>query len=841
MMFKQKHRQGRRRPYFSYLPSWVVGTPGLLLFIWQPRMVLAADYFDPAALELSSQQQSEVDLSYFSREGGQQPGTYKVNIFLNQRLIDEKNIDFVADQTGLVPVLTQRQLADMGVNIRAFSSFKKLRDGETITRLGDFIPDATTRFDFSQQRLDISIPQAAMKTRLHGYVDPSLWDDGLPAAFVNYSLSGSSIRTQSTELHSDYLNLRNGMNIGAWRLRNISTWRYDKSGHWDSQSTWLQRDIRQLNSKLKMGDSYTDGDIFDSIHYRGIQLSSDDNMLPESQRGFAPVIRGVAHTNARVTIFQHGYVIYETYVAPGAFEIKDLFPTAQSGDLDVSIQESNGTVRKFTQPYSAVPFMLRRGGVRYSINVGRYHYAGNDDVRTPLFVQSTLSYGMPLDFTLYGGVQLASDYRAVALGLGRGFGEFGSLGIDATWASAITPGNSRTAGSSVRVQYQKDFADAGTSFSLASYRYSSQSFYTFDEANQRDSLQDTRRRSRSELAVSQSMGSFGSLSVSAYLQDYWRVPGQERTVHMGYYGNYKSISWGVGYYYIDSSRYGRADRNVTFNINIPFSLWQPDSTLAVNYSLNIAPGKKTSQQATLYGALSDDNTLNYNVLLGHDSEGSNTNFGMGLDYHGSKGDVSTGYSQDKYSKRLTYGLAGGIVAHPYGITLSQPLGDAFALVRVPGAANVEVRNASHVVTDSRGYAIVPSLTAYRKNAIELDTETLGSDIDVELGEQSVVPDSGAVTLADFATHLGHRVLFTLRYHGRDVPFGATASLTGEGNHTDAIVADKGLLYLSGVPEQGGIRVQWRDKNGRVACKANFDIRSILDQNTAVKTTEAECL
>lgn len=38
-------------------------------------------------------------------------------------------------------------------------------------------------------------------------------------------------------------------------------------------------------------------------------------MLPDSQRGFAPTIRGVAHSNARVSVRQHGYTIYETYVA----------------------------------------------------------------------------------------------------------------------------------------------------------------------------------------------------------------------------------------------------------------------------------------------------------------------------------------------------------------------------------------------------------------------------------------------------------------------------------------------------------------------------------------------
>jgi hypothetical protein len=66
---------------------------------------------------------------------------------------------------------------------------------------------------------------------------------------------------------------------------------------------------------------------------------SDDEMLPDSQRGFAPTIRGMAHSNAKVTISQHGYVIYETFVSPGAFAINDLYPTAQSGDLEAGKRE----------------------------------------------------------------------------------------------------------------------------------------------------------------------------------------------------------------------------------------------------------------------------------------------------------------------------------------------------------------------------------------------------------------------------------------------------------------------------------------------------------------------
>ncbi len=157
------------------------------------------------------------------------------------------------------------------------------------------------------------------------------------------------------------------MNLGAWRLRNVSSMQYDQQRrHWDTQSTWLQRDVRSLKSLLRIGDTYTTGDVFDSIPFRGVQLMSDDEMLPDSQRGFAPTIRGVAHSNAKVTVSQHGYVIYETFVSPGAFAISDLYPTSQSGDLEVKVTESNGSVRTFTQPYSRSSFLCCAKGAANS-------------------------------------------------------------------------------------------------------------------------------------------------------------------------------------------------------------------------------------------------------------------------------------------------------------------------------------------------------------------------------------------------------------------------------------------------------------------------------------------
>lgn len=69
--------------------------------------------------------------------------------------------------------------------------------------------------------------------------------------------------------------------------------------------------------ELTAGDSYTPSALFDSLPFRGLQLASDDNMLPDSMKGFAPTIHGIARSNAQVTIRQNGYIINQRYVPPG--------------------------------------------------------------------------------------------------------------------------------------------------------------------------------------------------------------------------------------------------------------------------------------------------------------------------------------------------------------------------------------------------------------------------------------------------------------------------------------------------------------------------------------------
>jgi outer membrane usher protein len=804
-------------------------------------MVWADDFFDPAALEMTSSQQQASDLGYFSQQGGQSPGSYRVSVIINQKQVDIREVKFISKNNKLLPLLSVKYLQHLGINTSALSSFSELHEGDTISDIGKYVPDATSNFDFSTQHLYLSVPQAALLQKSRGYVSAEQWDEGIPAAFVDYTLSGSTTSIDNRHDSDNYLNLRSGVNFGAWRFRNYSSMEFDTRSHWQTQNTFLQRDIKSLKGELTLGDSYTSGEVFDSFQFTGLKLESDENMLPDSQRGFAPTIRGVAHTNARITVRQHDYIIYETYVAPGAFVINDLFPTAQSGDLEVTIHESDGSERTFTQPYSAVSFMLREGRFKYSTSIGKYK-ATDGEESEPNFVQASAFYGLPWSLTIYGGAQFSNNYQAVAIGAGRNFGEFGSLGVDTTAAKTNLGNDANYIGQAIRAQYQKDFSTTGTSFNMSDYHYSNRRFYTFSDANRYlySSSHINNRRSRAEMSLTQNFGRWGNINASFYNQQYWDTNSIDQTVHFGYYNSYRGISLSLGYYvtraYEDETD---NERSVNLSVSVPLDKWLPGGS--VSYSLNSSHDGHTTQQVSMYGTALNNNQLSYNIQQGFDNQNHGANSNVSLDYRSGYGNAMIGYSHDRYNDRMTYGASGGIVASQYGVTLSQNLGDTFGLVRAEGTSDVLVEGSSNVHTDRRGYAVVPTLSPYHKNTLSLDTETLGDDVDLERNSQVVIPTSGAVVLANYEVHVGSRVLLTLINKGLPLPFGTNVYVIDEKKTKSSIgiVGEGGQVYLSGVPTTGMIHAQWLQKNQSIKCTASLTLPISVSANP-VQILTSEC-
>ncbi len=822
----------------------VVG--GLLL---GSGMACADTYFNPSFL--SSDANNVADLSRF--EKGEQPaGVYRVEVYLNDEYIGTQDMRFDAaksgsankDDTGLIPCLSREWLSQRNVNVEAVPVLSALSKGQCANLPAAF-DKASTRFEFDSQRLYVSVPQAALKNNVRGYIPPEQWDNGITAGMLNYAFSGSNSLTSATgtRYNSYFLNLNSGLNLGAWRLRNNSTWNYSDSGRyrnsdWKNVSTYLQRSIVPLKGELTLGDSFTNSDVFDSLSFRGVQLATDDNMLPDSQRGFAPTVRGVANSNAQVTIKQNGYVIYQSYVPPGAFEITDLYPTSTSGDLQVTVKENNGTSNQFTVPYSAVPILQREGRVKYALTAGKYRSASNLQDE-PDFWQGTVLWGLPAGVTLYGGSQLSDNYQSYAFGAGKNLGTWGAVSADVTHARSVLPDDSHKEGQSLRFLYAKSLNDYGTNFQLLGYRYSTQGFYTLNETSYKQMqgytlktqdgpvptepvIEDYHnlyysKKGRIQVNISQQIGTEGSLYLTGSRQTYWRTGDTDQLWQVGYNGSWEDISYGLDWSWNRNPGVQGTDKRLAFNVSVPLSRWltgggkarditNSSNSAYATYSATHDKSGRVSQQAGINGTLLADNNLNYSVQQGYTTKGEGASGTASLNYQGRYGNSNVGYSYGRHWQQVNYGLSGGIVAHADGLTLSQPLGDTNVLVKAPGAEGVRVQNATGVSTDWRGYAVVPYATTYRTNRISLDTTTLKDNADLEDAVLNVVPTKGALVRANFETRIGARARITLtQRNGKPVPFGAM--VTDEADKT-GIVGDGGQVFMSGLAPQGKLQVMW---------------------------------
>lgn len=812
--------------------------------------VWAADYFDPELLALGTGT-SDVDLSAFTTPGGVVEGNYLVTIFVNQRMAMSRTIEFRKDTHDKVTAeLTPALLNELGVNTERLPAFKDLPKDKPVKDLADLIPQASSKFDIARLRLEISIPQVAMQPDKSSRMEPERWDDGIPALLFNYNLSGGRteqrINNDTRNMNNLFANVQTGANMGAWRLRSTITHSYSEQdgGRHGQRSrsdatrfsnTYLMRDIRAWRSHLTLGESSTGSEVLDGIPFRGVQLQSSEQMLPARLRGFAPQITGVANSNARVTIRQNGYVVYETYVAPGPFEIKDLYQAGMSGDLDVSVTEADGSVHSFIVPYSTLPVMLRPGAFKYEVTAGRYDGGLTYGSRESNFALGTLIYGLPKDITLYGGGLVSEHYNALTLGTGVSLGEWGAMSADATLSNARFQDQSRNTGGSWRLRYSKSLLTTGTSIDLTALRYSTKNFYTFNEYNtmgytRRDDdlfYTSDRRRSSFQTQVSQQMGQLGTVSLRANRDDYWGSTKTLNGISAGYSGGYKGVSYGL-YYNINRIKgngHWPENRQITVNLNIPFTVFSNLPAMRNTYlSTQISHDNKgrTLNQSGISGS---NENLSYSMMQswGNQNQISSSNINIG--WQGNKGNISAGYGYSHDARTMNVNVSGGAIAHAEGLTLSRTLGSSMALVSAPQAGAVKLTSGNGI-TDQQGFAVAPYLSDYTSNNIGLDPSTLPDNIDLPKTNIDVFPTKGAVVKANFATRVGYQVLMNLtRAQGSEgVPFGATVSLVNSKEHDDAtsIVGDNGQVYIAGLPQKGELLVAWGKGNDK-QCRVQFNL------------------
>ena len=784
-------------------------------------------FFNPDALAIQgiSGELTDVDLSFFEEKSYFPPGVYQVDIYLNDHYVLTDMVTFTErrDKKKLLPIISPEMANRLHIQQEHYPLIM-----EQLELDGDVKADFLSR----SNQLRLSLPEAYLLRIPRGWTDPTLWDQGINALRVNYLFTGfHSNNTGGANDESYFLSLNNGLNLGAWRVRNNATYRDSRQEkrEWNSLQTYVQRDIQGWKSQLTLGEYESPSELFDGFSFTGVMLESDEAMRPDSMRGYAPVIRGTALSNARVIIKQGGFILYEKEVSPGPFIIDDLYQNSSGERLEVIIRESNGEERIFYHDFSAVPIMERDGSFRYSLLAGKYRYG---DIKTdePEFTLGTLVYGLPYDSTLYAGLLGAKDYYAGILGAGKSFGQLGALSFDATYTNNKMQGdafyqhNYQQSSQSYRLQYAKKFTTTDTYFTFAAQHYE-QGYLSFKDAvTYAQSLPRDHKqiKTRYNLQLSQYLGDFGSLYFSANQQKRWDNEGKDYYLNAGYsYTGWKNINYTFNYSHNKNEQL-ESDSQFSFAVRIPFdALLKHQSN--VNYQYLQSKNGRTLHTASFSGTALENRNLSYSLQHSIDSgkQSSGDTSAASLSYLGAKGRVSTSYSHDDYSDRFNYSLSGGIVAHRHGVTLSQPMGETIAIIDTEDVADVPLKNHTAITTDYFGNAVLPHVVTYRENQINLDVDKLEFDVDTINSARTIIPTRGAVVRASFGVKQGYRSLVTLQYHQRPLPFGTIVSVTTEdGKYISGIVGEGGDVYLSGLEKNNRLDVTLPQQQH---CSANYRI------------------
>lgn len=761
---------------------------------------------------LNIDKNDDISLGQFAHAQYTVPGRYLLDITVNQRYFGSRSIEFKsgANPDESYACLPEDLVLTFGLKPSLLKSLPRLADGQCVDLRG--IENASIKYMKNLGRLSISLPQATFEYDDPDYIPPAAWSDGLNGALLDYRVIANSRQTQGSSGDSRSLQSYGtaGINLDAWRVRADYQARLESASQGDNphgeaaqlNRLYAYRALPTIRSKLSLGEDYLNSDVFDTFALRGATLSSDDRMLPPNLRGYAPLISGLARTNATVTVSQQGRVLYSTTVTPGAFSIQDLNSSVQ-GTLDVTVREEDGTEQTFTVATAAVPFLSREGELRYKVSAGQPRLTGQGGSE-PGFVATEAAYGLAKDWTVYGGWLAASGYQSSAVGIGKDLGVLGAVSGDVTTSRATLRWNGETVvGNSYRINYSKRFDAIGTDLRFLGYRFSDKTFTNFLQfVGDADAYSLNSGKQRYSVTVAKHFP-WLSTSFSYDHSTYWDAPAADRfglTVARSFsLGNVKNINVNVSAYQTRNSR--QNDAQIYLGVTVPLggnsmmsSNLQRSGSAGSSASIGYSHDDGEGVNYQVYGGVGDNRYVN--AYVGQRASSYRANASVSTDgstYHSLTGELDSSLVATRY----------GVSAHGNGTN-----GDTRLLVSTDGVADVAFTGQTR--TNRNGYAVMDGLPSFQAYEARVNVEKLPLNTEVSNPIQRLALTEGAIGYVNFATGQGRNAFVVLtRLGGKPVPFGASVQDKNT-NKEVGIVGEAGVTYLLGIKAGAELVARWDD-------------------------------
>ncbi|WP_241622357.1 fimbria/pilus outer membrane usher protein [Rosenbergiella australiborealis] len=754
----------------------------------------------------------KVDLSLFEQGNPAAVGDYPVSILVNNQQRGRFVVSFIQQPEQpkgyAQPCFTLEMLQKIGIVIDKTSSDTT----QACRPLEQWIPTSRAYYESSDFTLQLSVPQKYFQPNGLGDIPPERWEQGSNVAFVDYNVdeyyqrtfSSSSMNTPSRSHTTLSFSSLLGINLEGWRLRyrQISRKLQERRWQYHGQSAYAEHDITVLKSQLRLGETWSSGELFDSVTFRGVQLRSDHRMLPAKLRTYTPYFTGIAETNAKVSIWQQGKLIQETSVPAGPFEIDSPTVGGYGGDYTLIIDEADGRQKVMIVPNSAPPLILNQSVLKYELDAGKINTT--QAANQAYFLQANLFYGLTENTTLYTGLQVGDGYQGGAVG--NAFNtRLGGMAVTANYSQVKSkPHNSKRNGSRMTLAYNKSLRATQTSINFSFDRLTSGHYQSLNTVvNGQESYRNwgyPTVKQRMSLSVGQPIGESFSVNLSA---SHYRFKNKSSTKQYSLSVNNQFRYFGLGGFLSRSqTQSGVNENSLMISLSIPLGASTEKNRLFDSFysTYSHSNNRTTTVQNSLNGHYGDENTLVYG--LGINSEKNNQeklNHGVqgNISYNRSQGQYSSSFSRNRRHQQFSLSANGSLVAHSAGLIAGRQIGNnPFAIIYAEGAQGAKIINGQGAALNREGYGLLPSLTPYLENRIAVNPEGLPLSVSIEENETMVVPRMGAAIKVKMKTQTGTPILLKIRDRQQRL-FAMMSQLYTDSNPSVALVSQAGRAFVQG--------------------------------------------
>lgn len=777
--------------------------------------------------------QENIDLTHFN-ESELSAGLYSIDIYVNSNWKGRYEVQLSKKgEQSLAACYSNSLLMNLAINTTALNEALS-RSNQPCHFLKEWNNDSNIKeiFDPASLRLDLTLPQIYVVQSQVGYVPPEFWDKGIPALNTAYhanyysnNLSNSSIERYSMM----YLGINSGFSYNGWQLKHIgnATWQEGENLKWDSNQTYLQAPLVSLKSTMTLGQFYTEGNLFDSVSLRGVKFATDDSMYLDGVTNYTPEIRGIAQSNALVTVRQNNVVIYQTSVPPGPFNLQDVTPSGYGNDLEVTIKEADGSERSFFVPYSSLSQLLRPKFTRYQVAAGKLDQ--NSYHHRPNIIQGTLQHGYNNYFTFYTGVNAYDDYQAYMLGTAINT-QIGALAYDITSARTKISNDSKN-GFKHQLTLNKLFSDTKTNFIISGNIRSSESYYNLSESlyvidndkRQGNNLLRHEKKSVNYTINQELPENYGGFYFTGRIVNYWDSRPTEKQYQFNYYNRFDKLSYSVSFIRLYSDNYHN-NKDDRISINLSYPLYFGDNQhVALTSNTIFNNSSFDSTQLGINGALDEENDWVYGINSSF-SNNSNNNIALNTAYRTPYSALNASYSHGKRYRQYALGANGSIVVHGDGVTFSPNTSQTMALIEAKDAQGASIVGSPGTQIDGQGYALASYMRPYRVNTLELDPKGSSEDVIFTNTLKNIVPYEGSIVKVSFDTKVEKTTVFEVkRINNQALPFGS--EIKGSSGISIGSVGQGSNVFVNG-DYHGKATVIWHEGE----CSFLINQQSELNRN-----------